>query len=69
MSDPVPEMMLGRLIAGKKKRATVVGRGLLKDAVLRTRRVSQQAGRISTHCKTALVNFIYDAALLSHLKV
>ena len=44
MPDPIPVMVLGRLAVDQAWKQTGLGRGLLKDAVLRTLTVSQQAG-------------------------
>ncbi len=44
MPDPIPVMVLGRLAVDQKWQRTGVGCGLLKDAILRTLSVSQQAG-------------------------
>jgi GNAT superfamily N-acetyltransferase len=44
MPDPIPVMLLGRLAVDQAWQRTGLGRGLLKDAVLRTLTVSRQAG-------------------------
>ena len=44
MPDPIPVMVLGRLAVDQERQHTGLGRGLLKDAVLRTLTVSQHAG-------------------------
>jgi len=44
MPNPIPVMVLGRLAVDQQWRQAGLGRGLLKDAVLRTLSVSQQAG-------------------------
>ncbi len=44
MPDPIPVMVLGRLAVDQKWLHAGLGRGLLKDAVLRSLAVSQQAG-------------------------
>lgn len=44
MPDPIPVMVLGRLAVDQAWQGTGMGRGLLKDAVLRTLTVSQQVG-------------------------
>ena len=44
MPDPIPVMILGRLAVDLQWQQKGVGPGLLKDAVLRTIAVSQQAG-------------------------
>jgi len=57
MPEPVPVMVLGRLAVSKHMHSAGVGRGLLKDAILRTLGVSKQAG-----IKALLVHAISDAA-------
>lgn len=51
MPNPIPVMVLGRLAVDKEWQKHGVGKGMLKDAVLRTIRVSQDAGirAILTH--------------------
>ncbi len=44
MPDPIPLMVLGRLAVDLHWQKKGVGSGLLKDAILRTLTVSQQAG-------------------------
>jgi len=44
MPDPIPVMVLGRLAIDQQWQHAGLGRGLLKDAVLRTLSVSQHAG-------------------------
>ncbi len=44
MPNPIPVMVLGRLAVDKAWQQHGIGKGLLKDAVLRTIRVSQDAG-------------------------
>ena len=44
MPDPVPVMVLGRLAVDQQWQHAGLGRSLLRDAVLRTLSVSQQAG-------------------------
>jgi predicted N-acetyltransferase YhbS len=44
MPDPVPVMVLGRLVVAQQWQHAGLGRSLLRDAVLRTLSVSQQAG-------------------------
>jgi predicted N-acetyltransferase YhbS len=44
MPNPIPVMVLGRLAVDQQWRQSGLGRGLLKDAVLRTLSVSQHAG-------------------------
>ena len=44
MPDPIPVMVLGRLAVDQQWQRAGIGRGLLKDAVLRSVSVSQHAG-------------------------
>ncbi len=44
MPEPVPVMIPGRLAVSKKLQSAGLGRGLLRDAILRTLGVSKQAG-------------------------
>ena len=44
MPEPIPVMVLGRLAIDKQWQQAGLGRGLLKDAVLRTLSVAKQAG-------------------------
>ena len=44
MPDPIPVMVLGRLAVDQAWQGAGLGRGLLKDAILRTLTVSQHAG-------------------------
>jgi len=44
MPDPVPVMILGRLAVDVRVQRGGFGKGLLKDAILRTLTVAQQAG-------------------------
>ena len=44
MPDPIPVMVLGRLAIDQRWQRAGLGRGLLKDALLRTLSVSGQAG-------------------------
>ncbi|MDX2346549.1 MAG: GNAT family N-acetyltransferase [Legionella sp.] len=44
MPNPIPVMVLGRLAVDKAWQKQGIGRGLLKDAVLRTLKISQDAG-------------------------
>jgi len=57
MPEPVPVMVLGRLAVSKQMQSAGVGRGLLRDAILRTLGVSKQAG-----IKALLVHALSDAA-------
>ena len=44
MPDPIPVMVLGRLAVDAKWQGKQIGTGLLKDAILRTIIVAEQAG-------------------------
>ena len=44
MPDPIPVMVLGRLAVDKRWQAMGIGKGLLKDALLRTLAVSSLVG-------------------------
>ncbi|MEQ1888486.1 MAG: GNAT family N-acetyltransferase [Alphaproteobacteria bacterium] len=44
MPDPIPVMILGRLAVDSSLHARGIGRGLLKDAILRTLNASEIAG-------------------------
>ena len=57
MPDPVPVMILGRLAVCKNMQSAGLGRGLLRDAILRTLAVSKQAG-----IKALLVHALSDSA-------
>lgn len=57
MPDPIPVMVLGRLAVDKHWQHQGVGCGLLKDAVLRTVKLSQDAG-----IKALLVHALSDTA-------
>ena len=57
MPDPVPVMILGRLAVSKDMQSAGLGRGLLRDAILRTLGVSKQAG-----IKALLVHALSGAA-------
>ena len=57
MPEPIPVMVLGRLAVSQHMQSTGIGRGLLRDAILRTLGVSKQAG-----IKALLVHALTDAA-------
>jgi len=63
MPDPVPVMVLGRLAVDKSVHSMGIGRGLLKDAVLRTITVAKQAG-----IKAILVHALSDEARKFYLR-
>jgi GNAT superfamily N-acetyltransferase len=44
MPDPIPVIVLGRLAIDERWQHAGLGRSLLRDAILRTLSVSQQAG-------------------------
>ncbi len=53
MPDPVPIMVLGRLAVHTEWAGQGIGRGLLKDALLRTLRVAREAGIRAVLCHAA----------------
>lgn len=57
MPDPIPVMVLGRMAVDLKYRSRGMGKGLLKDAVLRTLQVASEVG-----VRALLVHAISDAA-------
>lgn len=57
MPDPVPVMVLGRLAVDLGRRGSGLGKGLLKDAVLRTLQVASEVG-----VRALLVHAISDEA-------
>jgi GNAT superfamily N-acetyltransferase len=57
MPEPIPVMILGRLAVSKHMQSAGLGRGLLRDAILRTLGVSKQAG-----IRALLVHALSDAA-------
>ena len=63
MPEPVPVMVLGRLAVDKSAQSMGVGRGLLKDAILRTITVAEQAG-----IKALLVHALSDEARKFYLQ-
>ena len=63
MPDPVPVMVLGRLAVDSDWAGRGVGRGLLKDAILRTVRVAGEAG-----VRALLAHAISPAAKAFYLK-
>jgi predicted N-acetyltransferase YhbS len=44
MSDPIPVMIIGRLAVDCNWQGKGIGRGLLRDAVLRTLKAAESAG-------------------------
>ncbi len=63
MPEPVPVMVLGRLAVDKGAQSMGIGRGLLKDAILRTITVAKQAG-----IKAMLVHALSDKARKFYLQ-
>ena len=63
MPEPVPVMVLGRLAVDKDAQSMGIGRGLLKDAILRTITVAKQAG-----IKALLVHALSDEARKFYLQ-
>ncbi len=63
MPEPVPVMVLGRLAVDKNAQSMGIGRGLLKDAILRTITVAKQAG-----IKALLVHALSDEARKFYLQ-
>ncbi len=61
--EPIPVMVLGRLAVDKNMQSSGIGRGLLRDAILRTLGVSKQAG-----IKALLVHALSDAARKFYLQ-
>ncbi len=57
MPNPIPVMVLGRLAVDKAWQGHGIGKGLLKDAFLRTVRVSKDAG-----IRALLIHAISDSA-------
>lgn len=63
MPEPVPVMVLGRLAVNKGAQSMGIGRGLLKDAILRTITVAKQAG-----IKAILVHALSEEARKFYLR-
>ena len=63
MAEPIPVMVLGRLAVDQKFQSSGIGRALLRDAILRTLVVSQQAG-----IKALLVHALSNAARKFYLQ-
>ena len=57
MPEPIPVMVLGRLAVDRKWQGAGLGRGLLRDALLRTFNVSKQVG-----VRALLVHALSDEA-------
>lgn len=63
MPEPVPVMVLGRLAVDKGAQSMGIGRGLLKDAILRTITVAKHAG-----IKAILVHALSEEARKFYLR-
>jgi predicted N-acetyltransferase YhbS len=63
MPEPIPVMVLGRLAVDKKYQSQGIGRGMLKDAILRVIGVAKQAG-----IRAILVHAISDEAKLFYMR-
>lgn len=63
MPDPIPVMILGRLAVDLQWQQNGIGRGLLKDAILRCLAVSQHAG-----VKALVVHALSDEAKKFYLR-
>ncbi|PCH58854.1 MAG: GNAT family N-acetyltransferase [Burkholderiaceae bacterium] len=63
MPDPIPVMVLGRLAVDQNAQSMGIGRGLLKDAILRTITVAKQAG-----IKALLVHALSEEARKFYLQ-
>ena len=63
MPEPIPVMVLGRLAVDKHAQSMGIGRGLLKDAILRTITVAKQAG-----IKALLVHALSEEARKFYLQ-
>jgi|SRR5581483_9075224 len=44
MPDPVPAMLLGRLAVDRSVKGQGIGKGMLRDAIVRTLRIAEHAG-------------------------
>ncbi len=64
MPDPIPVLILGRLAVDKEYQGRGLGYGLLRDALLRTLQVAQQAGirAVLLHAMTADAKRFYQRA-------
>lgn len=63
MPDPIPVIILGRLAIDKNYKAKGLGAALLKDAILRSKKVSKQVGS-----RALLVHSLTDEANAFYLK-
>jgi predicted N-acetyltransferase YhbS len=63
MPDPIPMIVLGRLAVDQQWQRAGIGRGLLKDAVLRSVSVSQHAG-----VKALLVHVLSEDAKTFYMR-
>jgi len=74
MPEPIPVMVLGRLAVDLRWQKKGIGRGLLKDALLRTIAVSRQAGiralvvhALSEEAKDFYLRYGFAESPLNHL--
>lgn len=63
MPDPIPVIILGRLTVDSHYKGKGIGAGLLKDAILRAKSVSNHVG-----AKTLLVHALSDEAKAFYFK-
>ena len=63
MPDPIPVIVLGRLAVDRRYQASGIGRGLLRDAMLRTVHLAREVG-----IRAILVHAISDDAKQFYLK-
>ncbi len=64
MPEPIPVMIIGRLAVDARHQGRGLGYGLLRDALLRTRQVAEQAGirAVLLHAMTAEAKTFYQRA-------
>lgn len=64
MPDPIPVMIIGRLAVDARLQGRGLGYGLLRDALLRTMQVAEQAGirAVLLHAMTADARRFYQRA-------
>lgn len=62
MPDPVPVMVIGRLAVDRAYQGRGIGKGLLRDAILRTLQAAEIAGirAILVHAKTETAKHFYE---------
>ena len=63
MPDPIPVMVLGRLAVDRRYQARGLGRGLLRDAILRTLQAAEIAGirAIAVHAISEQARRFYES--------